>query len=169
MDSPSGRILVAGVGNRLMGDDGFGPRVVELLSELSLPENVELRDFGTAGVAIATELEGYDVLILIDSMEMEGSPGTIKRIDIDVHDLEAGASDLVRFTLHEVGVEGLLKFSKAIGVLPPRVMLVGCKPKQIAPGLDLSDVVERAAHEAVNLILDTLGIKNKKLKRIKSW
>lgn len=150
--------MVAGIGNRLMGDDGFGPRVVELLSRLSLPENVELRDFGTAGVTIATELEEYDALILVDSMDMEGRPGAIKSIEIRVQDLEAGPSDLVRFTLHEVGVEGLLKFSKAIGALPGRVILVGCKPKLIAPGLILSEEVERAAHEAVELILKILNI-----------
>lgn len=164
----SHRILVAGVGNRIMGDDGFGPRVVELLSKFSLPENVELMDLGTAGVIIATELEGYDTIILVDSMEMEGPPGTIKRIDIDVHDLEAGTSDLARFTLHEVGVEGLLRFSKAIGVLPPRVVLVGCKPEKIAPGLNLSDVVERAAHAAACMILDILGIKSKGIGRDKN-
>lgn len=163
MDSHSHRILVAGVGNRIMGDDGFGPRVVELLSKVSLPENVELRDFGTAGITIATELEGYDAVILIDSMEMEDLPGTIKCIDIDVHDLEAGASDLARFTLHEVGVKGLLEFSKAIGVLPPRIILVGGKPEKIAPGLHLSDVVERAAHAAARMILEILGIKGEEL------
>ncbi len=149
---------MAGIGNRLMGDDGFGPRVVELLSSLPLPEWVELRDFGTAGVTIATELEDYDAVIFIDSMEMDGPPGTLKRMDVKVDDLEAGTSDLVRFTLHEVGVEGLLRFSKAIGTLPTRVILVGCKPKRVAPGLSLSEEVERAARRAIKMILDILEV-----------
>ena len=153
------RVLVAGVGNRLMGDDGFGPRVIDLLSSTPLPENVELRDIGTAGLTIATDLSDYDLVVFLDSMEMEGEPGRLSRSEVDVEDIEEDAGDLARVSLHEVGLEGLLKFSKAIGTLPPRVVLVGCKPKDVGPSLKLSDEVESAAHEAVDMVLETLGLK----------
>ena len=153
------RVLVAGVGNRLMGDDGFGPRVIDLLSSTPLPENVELRDIGTAGLTIATDLSDYDLVVFLDSMEMEGEPGRLSRSEVDVEDIEEDAGDLARVSLHEVGLEGLLKFSKAIGTLPPRVVLVGCKPKDVGPSLKLSDEVESAAYEAVDMVLETLGLK----------
>ena len=51
------RVLVAGIGNIFMRDDGFGPRVIELLKTKNLPRNIELRDIGTAGITIATDLE----------------------------------------------------------------------------------------------------------------
>ena len=60
------KVLVAGVGNRLMGDDGFGPRVIDVLSNYSIPDHVELRDVGTAGITIATDLSDYDEIIFLD-------------------------------------------------------------------------------------------------------
>ena len=71
------KILIAGVGNRLMSDDGFGPKVIDLLSSTALPENVDARDIGTAGVTIATDLSEYDLVIFVDSMNTEGEPGQL--------------------------------------------------------------------------------------------
>jgi hydrogenase maturation protease len=158
-ESPSGKILVAGVGNRLMSDDGFGPRVVDYLSSAQLPENVELRDIGTAGLTIATDLEDFDFVIFLDSMKMEGEPGRLHVAEVEVKEAE-GVEELARMSLHEVDLVGLLKFSKAIGVLPPRVVLVGCKPAKISPGLKLSKEVEEAVGKAADIVLDMLGVEH---------
>jgi len=143
-----------------MGDDGFGPRVIDLLSAVSIPENVELRDIGTAGLIIATDLSDYDLVVFVDSMEMEGEPGRISRFEVDVGEVHGDVGKLARVTLHEVGLEGLLKFSKAIGTLPPRVILLGCKPRVVSPSLQLSDEVERAVHRAADLVLEILNLKD---------
>lgn len=156
-ESVTPRILVAGIGNRLRGDDGFGPRVVDLLLSRKLPDGVEARDFGTAGLTIATELSDYDAAIFLDSAEFEGEPGSLQRSYLEV---EAGiddSSELARLTLHEVGLEGLLKFSKSIGTLPEKVYLIGCKPKVLVPTLELSPEVEPAVEEAVSMVMDTVG------------
>ena len=147
------KILIAGVGNRLMGDDGFGPRVIDLLSSAPLPENVEARDIGTAGLTIATDLDEYDLVVFVDSVNLEGKPGQLYKSGIMVEEEEGDAAELSRFTLHEVGLEGLLKFAKAIGVLPPRVILIGCKPKALGPSLKLSPEVEDALHRAAEMAL----------------
>ncbi len=155
-ESLGSRILVAGIGNRLMGDDGFGPRVIDLLSAFDVPKNVDLRDFGTAGLTIATDLEEYDLVIFLDSADVEGEPGKIFKTEVIV---EGGLDDMAeisRFTLHEVGLEGLLRFARAIGTLPRRVLFIGCKPKVVAPSLDLSPEVKRAAHRAVGMVLDVV-------------
>jgi len=150
------RILVAGVGNRLRRDDGFGPRVVDLLSELSLPENVELRDVGTAGLTIATDLSDYDAAIFLDTMDVEGEPGRLYKAEVEIGETVDDVGELARMTLHEVGLEGLLRFSSAIGTLPPKVILIGCKPKVLSAGIGLSPEVEMAAERAVDMVLDTL-------------
>lgn len=147
------KILIAGVGNRLMGDDGFGPRVIDLLSSAPLPENVEARDIGTAGLTIATDLDEYDLVVFVDSVNIEGKPGQLYKSGIMVEEEEGDAAELSRFTLHEVGLEGLLKFAKAIGALPPRVILIGCKPKALGPSLKLSPEVEDALHRAAEMAL----------------
>jgi hydrogenase maturation protease len=152
----SPRILVAGIGNRLIADDGFGPRVVDLLSERKLPDYLEVRDFGTAGMTIATDLADYDAVIFIDSADHGGDPGSLSRSRLVV---EAGVEDvaeLARLTLHEAGLEGLLRFSKSIGTLPPEVFFIGCKPKTLAPSLELSPEVEAALERAVAIVDEIL-------------
>ena len=150
------RILVAGIGNRLIADDGFGPRVIDLLSKNELPENVEVRDFGTAGITIATDLEDYDVIIFVDSADHEGGPGSLTKSRLIVEDGIDDVADLARMTLHEVGLEGLLRFSKSIGTLPNDIFLVGCKPEKLTPSLELSPEVEKSLDKAVAIVYEIL-------------
>ena len=157
-DGPSTKnVLIAGVGNRLMGDDGFGPRVIDLLSSAPLPENVEVRDLGTAGLAIATDLSDYDLVVFIDSVNVEGEPGRLHKWDVVVEGSVGDVAGLSRFTLHEVGLDGMLKLSKAMGTLPPRVILIGCKPESLKPGLELSPGVEEVLHKAAEMALDAVS------------
>jgi len=149
-------ILVAGIGNRLIADDGFGPRVVDLLSERKLPNAVEVRDFGTAGITIATDLADYDAVIFIDSVDHDGDPGSLYRSRVVVEEGVEEMAKLARLTLHEAGLEGLLRFSKSIGTLPQDVYLVGCKPKTLEPSLDLSSEVEAALDKALAIVEEIL-------------
>lgn len=152
----AGKILVAGVGNRLMGDDGFGPRVIDLLSAVHMPHNVELRDLGTAGLTVATDLGDFDLVIFLDSVDVPGEPGRLIQTEVEVDSGLDDLSELARFTLHEVGLEGLLRFAKAIGTLPPKVILIGCKPKTVEVGLDLSREVEETAYRAIAKVMEIL-------------
>jgi len=154
-DTPH-RILVAGVGNRLIGDDGFGPRVVDLLSDRNLPDNVDVRDFGTAGMTIATDLADYDAIIFVDSMDHDGEPGTLNKSRLVVEEGDEDIAELARLTLHEAGLEGLLRFSKVIGTLPDDIFLIGCKPKTLEPSLELSSEVEATLEKAVAIVDDIL-------------
>ncbi len=153
------RILVAGIGNLLMGDDAFGPMVIEALEKEKFSENIELRDMGTAGLTVATDLEGYDTVIFIDSMEMEEEPGTLRQLQVNVEEITpTDAMELSRLTLHEVGLEGLLKFSKAIGTLPTTVYIIGCKPESLGATYSLSPRVSEAVPEAVEHVKKLLKI-----------
>ena len=139
-----------------MGDDGFGPRVIDLLSNFTLPENVELRDVGTAGITIATDLSDYDEVVFLASMNMKGNHGKVIMNSVNVEDGVEDISELAKTTLHEVGLEGLLRFSKTIGTLPSKVLLIGCKPKKIDVSLDLSSEVEDATIRAAEMVMNYL-------------
>lgn len=149
--------MVAGVGNRLMGDDGFGPRVIDLLTNMPLPGGIEVRDVGTAGITIATDLADFDVVIFVDTIDVDRPVGSVSVTRLEVKDSGGDVSELARMTLHEVGLEGLLRFSKAIGTLPERAFLVGCKPSRLDPSLELSSEVEEATERAAKLVLELLG------------
>jgi hydrogenase maturation protease len=113
---------------------------------------VELRDIGTAGITIATDLSDYDLVVFLDSMNFEGDPGKVVKNTLKVEEGIEDISELAKTTLHEVGLEGLLRFSKSIGTLPSEVILIGCKPKTITVSLDLSPEVEEATVMAANMV-----------------
>ncbi|MCD5409582.1 MAG: hydrogenase maturation protease [Methanocellales archaeon] len=151
------RILVAGVGNKYMGDDGFGPRVIETLMMRDLPEDVEVRDVGLCGVTLAPDLGDYEFVVFVDAVKKGGRPGTIYRREIDAREVEKLKPEDARssfpISIHETKLEDLLLVAKAIGTLPPMVVVVGCEVVKIVPSDALSQEVEAAVHMAVELIL----------------
>ena len=150
------KTIIAGIGNRLLSDDGFGPRVIDLLNQLELPTHIDTRDMGTAGLTIASDLSDYQRVIFLDAMEMEGIPGRIEKNRLKIKNSADEIIGLSRMTLHDAKLEGLLKFAKVINTLPEDVILIGCKPKSLEIGLILSDEVEAATHEAVKIILELI-------------
>ena len=150
------KTIIAGIGNRLLSDDGFGPRVIDLLNQREFPAHIETRDMGSAGLTIASDLSEYQRAIFIDAMEMKGSPGKISKTRLVVNESSDEIIDLSRMTLHDAKLEGLLKFAKAINALPDEVILIGCNPRSLEIGLNLSDEVEAATHEAVKIVLELI-------------
>jgi len=154
------KILVAGVGNKYRGDDGFGPRVVEALLTRDLPENVEARDVGLCGITLAPDLGDYELVIFIDAVEKGGKPGTIYRTGIKAEEVKELKSEESRhsftFDIHETGLEELLVYAKTIGTLPPTTIVIGCEITEISLGETVSRAVADAVPRAVALILDEL-------------
>lgn len=153
--NPKEKILIVGIGNKLLGDDGFGPYVVELLESAKLSPNIDTSDFGTAGITKATDLKGYDRVIFVDAIQRGEDPGAIHREDftpIQVKDIKPDQS-IVQLSLHEAKLEELLSFAKAIGSLPKKITVIGCEPKVLEPRIGLSPEVEQAAQNIAELIL----------------
>jgi hydrogenase maturation protease len=145
------RVLVAGVGNVLRGDDGFGPAVAGMLRDL--PEQVTVIETGIGGIALLQELmQGYDGLVIIDAVQRGAPPGTLFLITPDVHDA-VHVPDV-----HLANPDRVLSMAKTMGVLPERVMIVGCQPAGIDELTDeLSPAVRRAlgtATEKIEEIVD---------------
>ncbi|GAA1084262.1 MULTISPECIES: hydrogenase maturation protease [Kitasatospora] len=157
---PAPRVLVAGVGNVFLGDDGFGVEAVRRLTGRRLPEGVEAADIGVRGVHLAYQLlDGYDTLVLVDATERGGTPGT-------VYLLEAPAPGAVEpqapaLDGHRMGPDAVLSLLATLaagtGGSPPRqVFVVGCEPETVEEGMGLSAPVAAAVDEAVDVILRLL-------------
>ena len=151
VEVPSQRVLVAGVGNVLRGDDGFGPAVTERLEGL-LPEGAEVIETGTGGIALLQELMmGCSGLILIDAVDRGAEPGTLFYIEPEIEEA-VHVPDV-----HLANPARVLSMAKTIGVLPERVVIIGCQPadtEELCQGL--SPPVQRALAIAVNKIEETV-------------
>ena len=124
------RILVAGVGNVLRGDDGFGVRALERLrtSKLLDRESVRFWESGIAGISLVQELmDRYDALVVLDAMDRGGAPGEIFVVEPDLDALWREAGEPASVDLHEAKPEGVLRMAAALEVLPERVWIVGAQ------------------------------------------
>jgi hydrogenase maturation protease len=118
-----GRVLVAGIGNVFLGDDGFGSAVVRELRERPLPAGVVVEDFGIRGMALAYALRDYDTVIMVDATRQGGEAGTLYVIDA-----RGDADGPVAVDTHGMDPVRVLAFARALGPLPERVFVVGCEP-----------------------------------------
>ena len=147
------RVLVAGVGNDLCQDDGFGIAVVRRFSEESVPEGVEVFESGIGGIRMVQELmEGYEALIIVDATDREEEPGTVCLLEVEVPDpeelTEEGRQEFLADT-HLTVPSKALTLARALKVLPPRAYILGCQPKECELGMGLSEPVEAGVAEAV--------------------
>ena len=127
------RTLVACVGNVLRGDDGFGVAVAEQLAAChDLPSHVDVIETGIGGMSIVQQLmDGYDSLVIVDAVDRGAVPGTVFVLQPEVADPSRLSADewRSRFTnLHLAEPSRVLLLARAAGVLPERVVVVGCQP-----------------------------------------
>jgi hydrogenase maturation protease len=152
------RILVAGIGNAWLRDDGFGGEVAKRLGERELPEEAAVFDFGTGGLDLAYEvMRGYDALILLDVSRQGGEPGTLYVMEADEDEVDAGIEDGQVINPHGMDPQTVLRFVKSLGAWPGKVVVIACEPAEVeAMGFGLSDGVAGAVDGAVNLVLETI-------------
>lgn len=151
----SKRVLVAGIGNIFLGDDGFGVEVVKRLAGRELPEGVEVKDFGIRGMDLAYALhDDYELVVFVDATPRGGEPGTVYLIEPEVE--EDGELSLDTHGMDPVKV---IKLSRALGARPTRTLVVGCEPGVILSGedyddmlMELSEPVRAAVNEAARLV-----------------
>lgn len=156
LPADSGKVLVAGIGNVFLGDDGFGVETARALSGRQLPGHVEVADIGVRGVHLAYQLlDGYDTLILVDATARGGDPGTLYVIEHDSaigDDPQPAPLDGHRMTPDAV-LALLGTLCAGTGSPPPRrTLVVGCEPASLEERIGLSPPVSDAVPEAVRLI-----------------
>jgi hydrogenase maturation protease len=152
-------ILVAGIGNIFLGDDGFGVEVVKRLSTLELPACVRVADFGIRGFDLVYALQdGYETTILVDAYPHGQEPGTVSLVEPDLSKIE-GSEDAAIDT-HGMNPLNVLRMAKAMNTRLPKILLVGCEPATFGGEegyLGLSERVETAIDEAVKLVVSAVN------------
>jgi hydrogenase maturation protease len=147
------RVLVAGIGNVFLGDDGFGVALADRLARQALPPGVEVVDYGIRGMDLACAmLDGYDAVLLLDATPRGATPGTLYVIEPE---LDPGE---VALETHGMDPVRVLAMVQALGGAPPRTLVVGCEPATRMGADDeevvaaLSEPVRAAMDEAVRLV-----------------
>ncbi len=127
------RVLVAGIGNVFLGDDGFGTAVAQRLAAAELPAGVEVVDFGIRGMDLAYALgQPYEAVILVDTVARGKCPGHLFVIEPDIDNDDASGWDN-----HRMDPVAVLKLARRLGRLPPQIYLVGCEPMKVGEDDDM--------------------------------
>ena len=150
------RVLVAGLGNLFLGDDGFGAEVVRWLVEPGqepLPAGVRVVDYGIRGMHLAYDLlDGYDALVLVDALPGGGAPGTVTVLEVGPDDLGQDAQGQLgqgELDAHGMDPVAVLTTLEKLGGTLPKTYVVGCRPASVAEGIGLSEPVRAAIPEAI--------------------
>jgi hydrogenase maturation protease len=156
----TGRMLIAGVGNIFLGDDGFGVEVANRLASEELPDWVRVADYGISGMHLAYDLaEGFETTILVDATPRGSDPGTVYVMELDpAAPSAAAAPEPVRgiplLDGHGMQPDVVFGMLNLLGAEAGRVLLVGCEPASIDERIGLSEPVTAAVDEAVRIVLD---------------
>ncbi|MFN2612226.1 MAG: hydrogenase maturation protease [Solirubrobacterales bacterium] len=151
------QILVAGVGNAWLGDDGFGGKVVERLLEMGPPPGVKVQDFGSGGLDLAYEvMRGYHALVMIDVSEQGGEPGDLYVIEPDPDDFKP-IEDGESISPHGMDPVSVLRFVTTVHGWPGKVVVVGCEPGDVEElAMELTGPVKAAVDKAAGVVLEEL-------------
>jgi hydrogenase maturation protease len=146
------RILVAGIGNVLLQDDGFGPHAIaHLHSEYEFSDDVELLDLGTPGLDFVDYLAGRDVLILLDALATGGAPGEIRAFDSEQIRRQLPS---LRLSAHQPCLQETLFTAETAGVSPGEILLIGVTGAGFDVSTSLSDKVAAAMPRVLELVAD---------------
>jgi hydrogenase maturation protease len=154
MDSQAMRIVVLGVGNILLSDEGIGVHAVNRLVELyDLPEEVEVIDGGTSGMDCLDQVSEADHLIIADCMRSKKEPGTITRLTGD----QIPAFFKTRISPHQVGLSDMLGALNFHGLMPRNIVLFGVEPLSFDLSMEPTPTVGARLPELVELLAGELA------------
>ena len=149
----TGRMLVAGVGNIFLGDDGFGVEVAKRLATADLPGWVQVADYGISGMHLAYDLaDRYETAILIDTAQRGEPPGTLTVIEAGRPEETGAPLESRLFDAHGMQPDVVLGVLDMLGARSARVLVVGCEPASLDYGMELSEPVAKAVEEAVRVV-----------------
>ncbi|MFC8936266.1 hydrogenase maturation protease [Rhodococcus sp. NPDC059969] len=144
------RVLIAGVGNIFLEDDGFGPEVVRALQHEILPSGARLVDYGIRGVHLAYDLlESWDALVLIDALPVTGVPGKLAIIEVDPESEGPQGG----FDAHSMHPSSVFASLQALGGTLPRTFVVGAHAKSTGDGIGLSAEMRDSVGQAASAVM----------------
>lgn len=148
------RVLVLGIGNILLGDEGIGVRVVEALSaRYRFPEGVQVVDGGTAGMGLLDLIAGQSHVIIVDAVKGGAEPGTIVRLEGDA--VPVGFRQ--RVSPHSLGLGDVLALLAILDQAPQQLVVIGIEPAGLDFGVELSPIVASHLETLVNAVIVELA------------
>jgi len=153
-------ILILGIGNILLKDEGIGVHVVNKLKEMSLPDNVEVLDGGTAGLDLVDFVANRGKLIVIDAINAGEKPGTIYRLTEENLDIKAKAI----MSFHDIDFMDALHMTEIMHEKPKEIVVIGIQPKDMSDGLDLSPEIEERIPRIIEIVMEELNSERSEIK-----
>jgi hydrogenase maturation protease len=150
LTSTYNHILILGVGNLLLSDEGVGVHVAQKMMEMDLPPRVHVVEGGTDGFGLINVILEADRLFLVDAVRGGGNPGSVYRFDIEDCPAEA---DIFKTSPHQISILEVINLSSLIGSTP-RTTIIGVEPKSLEMGMVLSAEVEAKIPRVIKLIME---------------
>ena len=147
----SAKIVVLGLGNALLKDEGLGIHVIHALQHNSIPEDVEIIDGGTSP-DIFHLIEDAHKLIVVDAARGGGEPGTIYRLTPD----DIASQCELTLSTHDISLFYSLRLMESLGNSPKETVIIGVEPKEIALGLELSSELEQKVPSVIKVVLEEI-------------
>jgi len=142
-------ILVLGIGNILLRDEGVGIHVIRQLAQRELPDGVEIFDGGTAGADLLDVIADRKKVIVVDALDADCKPATVMRFTLDPSEKLTPVTG----SLHNLGIAETVAMTAQLNCAPEQVVVFGVKPASLEPGLELSHQVAATIPEITELVL----------------
>ena len=157
----SRRILILGLGNILLKDEGIGVHVAKELQKQNLPGNVEVIDGGTAGLDVLLSAINVDKLVIIDALRAGKKPGDIYKISLNSEQKDSltkifSRETLSKISLHQIGLLDALSIAEKINIAPEETVIIGVEPGEIDCGLELTEPVMRKVPQIISKVLEEI-------------
>jgi hydrogenase maturation protease len=155
-EQQAAKILVLGLGNILLRDEGVGVHIAQKMQRMTLPYNVEVIDGGTAGLDVLLLAQSVEKLVVIDALRAGKEAGTIYKAQLKLEEcekLEQIFRDGNRISLHQVGLIDALAAVRKMDYAPKEIVIIGVEPETMDSGLELSDKLKHKLAEIVDTVL----------------
>jgi hydrogenase maturation protease len=146
-------ILILGIGNILLKDEGIGVHVANKLKDISLPPEVEVMDGGTMGIDLLFYIEGRKKVIVVDTVKAGEKPGTMFRFT----DKELSIKKDFLRTAHGIDFSNVVKTAKNLGTKPEEIVFIGIEPEDMNEGLELSPLISARIPAIIELVMNELN------------
>jgi hydrogenase maturation protease len=156
-----GRVLVLGLGNVLLKDEGIGVHIAVELQKQNLPANVEVIDGGTAGMDVLLSQAGLDKLVVVDAIRFGKKAGTIYKLRFKGEKKNKltrvfAPDSRAEISLHQIGLIDALAAAEKLNCLPKEIVIIGVEPEEISHGLELTQQVKQKIPKIVNAVLEEI-------------
>jgi hydrogenase maturation protease len=142
------RIAVIGIGNPLMGDDGAGVAVLEILRHRGLPRGVEIIELGSGGLTLLHRMEGFDNVVLVDAVDFRGEPGEVRVFSPD----DVRSVKTISYSLHDVDILKVIDLARQMEQCPEVIMIAAIQPESLNPSTELSPSVSTNLQELTDRV-----------------